>query len=200
MAGRNGAVDRALPVLQYSEGGSLAVSGWKPLTGVMEGGIDPLFYWTTGSMKIKFGKVLWPERMELIFEIIKRDQGRITERSGTVKATGLKDDPCSNMLMEATSKAAFIIPRKSMQISRHEVVNYRVSFSHAVREDQPCLREARHLQPFFLSENSVLFPGVKTERCGEVMCQLDGWQLWVAAVCRSDDGRETQSLASCFVV
>lgn len=45
-------------------------------------------------MKIKFGKVLQTEI--LFFEMIKRDQGRVTERS--VKATRLKDDACSNML------------------------------------------------------------------------------------------------------
>lgn len=32
------------------------------------------------------------------------------------------------------------------------------------------------------------------------MCQLDGWQQWGAALCRSDDRGDTQSLSGCFVV
>lgn len=73
-------------------------------------------------MKIKFGKVLRTERKVLIFEMIKRDQGRITEKSVMVKATRLKDDSCSNMLDGSKEQGCIPHTGKCVQISRCEVV------------------------------------------------------------------------------
>lgn len=148
-------------VLQYSKGETLAVSGWKPLTGVMGGGVDP-FCWTMGRMKIKFGKVWWTDRKEFTFEMIKRDQGMITERSRT-KQQGWRMTHAAICWWKQRAGLHSSYLEKTCRYQEHEVgESYRMSFSHAAREDQPCLREARHLQPLFLSENSILFPGVRT--------------------------------------
>lgn len=151
-------------------GESLAVSDWKPLTGVMEDGVD-CFYWTMGRMNIKFGKVLWMERKELIFEMIKRDQGRITERNVKVKAVRLKDDPCSNMLDGSKEQGCIHhTQKKRAGIKTWGGESYRVSFSHAVRQDQPCLERQGIFNSSFSLKTQSSFPEWKL------------WKMWGGVV------------------